>query len=275
MGSGEFRVQGAEWRRLEDGLAVGSGGVDGVLVRVWRLLGGLGVRLQEGDEFGGRALRFVVGDAGADVGGGGVDEGGAVLVEDLVGKLDADAGGGFEPELDGEEIVVAGGGFVGEVGVNDGEGEVAFLPVEEGGAKVAEEFSAGGFEEVEVTGVVDVIAEGALGVGDAVGVLVGLVAHGAMVAEGGGVSRAGREMKGCVGGEREYVWNVNWQEIVALGIVAATAGLFAWNRLRPRKFSLVKDTHCGCSSPGGSAGGNTMVFRARRGERGQIVVKMK
>lgn len=165
----------------------------------------LGVGLEEGEEIGGRALGAVVGNLGADVGGGGLDEEGVVLVEDVVGKLEADAGGELEPELDGEEIVVLGGGFEGELGVDDGEGEVAFLPLVEGGSEVAEEFSARGFEEVQVTGMIDVIAKGAFCVGDAVSVLEGLVAHELMVAEGGGVSRVGREMKGCVREEREYV----------------------------------------------------------------------
>jgi hypothetical protein len=82
-------------------------------------------------------------------------------------------------------------------------------------------------------------------------------------------------MKSCVSGQRGYVCYVNWEEIVALGIVGVTAMLFAWSALRPRKFSLQRDTHCGCSSPGQTSPGNTMVFRARRGERPQILVKMK
>ena len=83
------------------------------------------------------------------------------------------------------------------------------------------------------------------------------------------------EMKSCVGEETAYVGEVNWQEIAALGIVGMTAGLFVWNRFRPRKFSLTKDTHCGCSSPAETARGSSMVFRARRGERPQVLVKMK
>jgi len=68
---------------------------------------------------------------------------------------------------------------------------------------------------------------------------------------------------------------VGWQETVALSIVTLTAGVFLWQRLRPRKFSLQRDTHCGCASPGQSGAGPSIVFHARKGERPQVIVKMK
>ena len=64
--------------------------------------------------------------------------------------------------------------------------------------------------------------------------------------------------------------------MVALGIVGLTAGLFGWARWRPRKFSLARDTHCACSAKSGRSGPqSSLIFRARRGERPQVVVKMK
>ena len=197
------------------------------------------------------------------------------MVEDAIGEIEADALGFGEPKVDGEEVVVAGGGFVLEVGFDDGKGDLALLPLEKSGAEVTEEFAAGGFEEVEVAGVVEVVADGAFGVGDAMGVLKGRRAHGEILAGRREVSSKWWEMKGCAGRERGYVEGVNWQEIVVLAIVGTTAGLFVWNRLRPRKFSLAKDTHCGCSGPGEVGRGSSMVFRARRGERPQVIVKMK
>jgi hypothetical protein len=68
---------------------------------------------------------------------------------------------------------------------------------------------------------------------------------------------------------------VDWQETTALAITAATVALFAWARFHPRKFSFARDTHCGCSSPASAAPKSSIVFHARKGERGQIVLKMK
>jgi hypothetical protein len=68
---------------------------------------------------------------------------------------------------------------------------------------------------------------------------------------------------------------VDWQQVVSLGIVGATAGILLWSKLRPRKFDLKRDTHCGCSSPAEAAPKSSMIFRARRGERPEIIVKMK
>ncbi|EEF57183.1 hypothetical protein Cflav_PD0190 [Pedosphaera parvula Ellin514] len=67
---------------------------------------------------------------------------------------------------------------------------------------------------------------------------------------------------------------MDWQQIIALVIVAGTAGIFLWSRLRPRKFSLEKDTHCGCGKASQEAPRSSIVFRARKGERPQITVKM-
>jgi hypothetical protein len=64
---------------------------------------------------------------------------------------------------------------------------------------------------------------------------------------------------------------MDWQKIVSLGIVAGTAGVFVWAKLRKRKFSFERDTHCGCSSPSGTR--QSIVFHARKGERGRIIFK--
>jgi len=64
---------------------------------------------------------------------------------------------------------------------------------------------------------------------------------------------------------------MDWQKFAALAIVAVTAGMFLQAKLRKRKFSFERDTHCGCSAPTGSGG--SIVFRARKGQRSQIIVK--
>jgi len=69
---------------------------------------------------------------------------------------------------------------------------------------------------------------------------------------------------------------VNWQQITSLAIVALAAGLLLWGRFRPRKFSFQRSTHCGCPAPGESpAQKSSIVFHARKGERGEVVVRMK
>jgi len=77
----------------------------------------------------------------------------------------------------------------------------------------------------------------------------------------------------CAAAWLDYLASMDWQQAVSLLIVAATAGFFLWARFRRRKFSLERNTHCGCASPGGPASKGSIVFRARKGERRQIIVK--
>jgi hypothetical protein len=68
---------------------------------------------------------------------------------------------------------------------------------------------------------------------------------------------------------------MNWKQAVSLTIVAVVAGLFVWGRLRRRKFSFERDTHCGCAAQGQSGPKSSIVFHARKGERPAVMVKMK
>jgi hypothetical protein len=68
---------------------------------------------------------------------------------------------------------------------------------------------------------------------------------------------------------------MDWQQWVSLVIVAAAAGLLGWSRLRRRKFSFQRDTHCGCSAVGPAVRQSSIVFRARKGERPEVLVKIK
>jgi hypothetical protein len=78
-----------------------------------------------------------------------------------------------------------------------------------------------------------------------------------------------------------YVANMDWQQLVALAIVAITAGLFIVVRLLAvgvfgrRKFSFERHTHCGCAATGSSAQQGSIVFRARKGHRPEVLVKMR
>jgi hypothetical protein len=68
---------------------------------------------------------------------------------------------------------------------------------------------------------------------------------------------------------------MNWQQAVSLAIVALVAGLFLRRQFRRRKYSFVRDTPCGCSARGQSGTKSSIVFHARKGERPEVVVKMK
>ena len=67
---------------------------------------------------------------------------------------------------------------------------------------------------------------------------------------------------------------MDWQQPMALGVVALTAGVFLWRRFRPRKFQFHRDTGCGCASPSGPPPPSVTV-RGRRGERPQVIVKAR
>ena len=71
--------------------------------------------------------------------------------------------------------------------------------------------------------------------------------------------------------------DMDWQQLVALLIVATAAGLLLWGRLKRqrRKFDFQRDTHCGCSAPSGTASKSSIVFHARKGEPPRVLVKMK
>jgi hypothetical protein len=69
--------------------------------------------------------------------------------------------------------------------------------------------------------------------------------------------------------------NSDWQTVVSLVIVAAAAAGLLWAKFRKRKFNFHRDTHCGCATPDQSTTHQSIIFRARKGERPQVVVKRK
>jgi hypothetical protein len=68
---------------------------------------------------------------------------------------------------------------------------------------------------------------------------------------------------------------MDWQQIISLVMVAVAAAALVWPRLRPRKFSLERVRHCGCSAVSHSSPQSSIVFRARKSGRPQILMKMK
>jgi hypothetical protein len=67
---------------------------------------------------------------------------------------------------------------------------------------------------------------------------------------------------------------MDWQQAVSLVIVAVAAGALLWKRFRRRKFSFERDTHCGCSTRDASNAQGSIVFRARKGQRPEVHVKL-
>ena len=67
---------------------------------------------------------------------------------------------------------------------------------------------------------------------------------------------------------------MDWQQLAALAIVGIAAFLLIRSRLRPRGNCLSKDSPCGCSAATGPAPKGSITYRARKGERSQVIVKM-
>jgi hypothetical protein len=67
---------------------------------------------------------------------------------------------------------------------------------------------------------------------------------------------------------------VDWQQTTALVIVALTAALFVRARLRKRRSGLPCDSHCGCAGST-EPPKESVIYHARKGERPEIIVKMR
>jgi hypothetical protein len=68
---------------------------------------------------------------------------------------------------------------------------------------------------------------------------------------------------------------VDWQQAISLMIVAGATTALLWGRFRRRKFRFGQDTHCGCAGNSAAASQSSIIFHARKGERPQVLVKMK
>jgi hypothetical protein len=70
-----------------------------------------------------------------------------------------------------------------------------------------------------------------------------------------------------------YLGRVDWQQLTALAIVAATAGIFVWQRFRRRRFG--GHAGCGCAASQDKTSAPSIVVTSRRGERQQIIFKAR
>ena len=138
-------------------------------------------------QFGRQALGFL-GAAGAAVEGFRLQQQFAVLVQDAVAKVHAHALQQRGPDFNRQPVVVARGGFVFQSRFDDGENRVRVLQFQNRRAERAEKFPARRLQQIEIAGMVDVVADGAFGVGDAV-VVTERFGHARRLADMGEVSR--------------------------------------------------------------------------------------
>ncbi len=65
---------------------------------------------------------------------------------------------------------------------------------------------------------------------------------------------------------------MDWQQATALGIVALTATLFVASRFRRKRGT---GCGCGCAAAAGLAEKSSILLRAKKGERRQVIVKLR
>jgi hypothetical protein len=65
------------------------------------------------------------------------------------------------------------------------------------------------------------------------------------------------------------------QQVVSLAIVGATAAILLWHGLSRRRFRFKRGMQCGCGFVSGTARRSSIVYRARKGERPRVLVKMR
>ncbi len=71
------------------------------------------------------------------------------------------------------------------------------------------------------------------------------------------------------------LWGMGWQDWVALTIVTLTAATFVWVRFRPQKVRWMRRTLCSCVAESHSRSQESIIFRARKGARPEVVVRLK
>lgn len=69
---------------------------------------------------------------------------------------------------------------------------------------------------------------------------------------------------------------MDWQQLVSLALVASAAILLLGHKFgRRRKFKWERDTHCGCAAAGQASPQGSIIFRARKGARPEVLVKAR
>ena len=69
-------------------------------------------------------------------------------------------------------------------------------------------------------------------------------------------------------------WAMDWQQVVTLLIVVLTAGLFILARFRRRRSKTGCGSACGCAGAASETPKISVTYKARKGERPQIITRM-
>jgi len=200
------------------------------------------IRPQGFHEFRRQAFGFFIA-AGAAVEGFGFENEFAVGVQDAVAKVQPHTLESRQPDFNRQQVVVARGEFVAELRLDDGENIIGFLQGQHRRAECAHEFTARGLQQIEVARMVDVVADGAFGVADAV-VVTEWFGH-----DGGQPSPIGpqehAENSICAAAVCRYVGGMSWPDIATLVIVLGVATFFVWRSSGTRNHK--HNCGCGCA----------------------------
>src|SRR5205085_1943627 len=138
----------------------------------------LEVNFQGAAEFGRDPFGLFV-HAGANVEGGCQQDLDLLWLHDPVSEIQSHFLQGSQPQLNRQQIVITGGSPIKHTALDDWKKDVLLLPMQEGRAQMAEELAARFFQNFQVTGVVDMIAQRALRVSYAMRIQKNLRTHGA------------------------------------------------------------------------------------------------
>ena len=106
------------------------------------------------------------------------------MVDDSMRETDADAVQVGHPEFDIQQVVIAGCGFVAQAAFNYRENDVRLLPFEERFAEAAEEFATRFLQQIEVSGIINMVTQSAFSVSNAVVVTKFLPGHAQEIRQG-------------------------------------------------------------------------------------------
>ena len=120
----------------------------------------------------------------------------AMLISNAVTEVESHAIEFSQPKIDGEDVIVTCSANVFEMALDYGKDGVLLLQSQQREPKRTEKLTSDLFENVEVAGIVNMIAHGAFGVGNAVLMAEDSVRHGATLR----VMRRSRELE-LVAGE--------------------------------------------------------------------------
>ncbi len=68
---------------------------------------------------------------------------------------------------------------------------------------------------------------------------------------------------------------MDWQQLASLAIVFTAAALLLRSKFQRPKLRFARSTPCGCPGGHGTSPNHSVIYRARKGERPQIIVRRR